>query len=113
MNTIGIGLSGMGAAMRQLDSAAFDVARAASQRTGQASAAEAVGGGANGPAPAAVPAAPPAAPAPEIGTQPRAAEDPNLPAAMVGMISASNAVLANLQTIRRADEAMDAILTLR
>ena len=106
-----IGLSGVSAATRRLDSAAFDVARASTQRTGQAAP--------SGPPQAAAPdapapnAPPPAGAAPAIGTPMPSAEDPDLPRAMVDMISASNAVLANLQTIRRADETLEAALRLR
>lgn len=102
-----IGLAGLGAATRRLDEAAFQVASAASQRAGQPPQSGPDFGGDTAP-----PAAPAAAPAPTIGAALPSAENPDLPAAMVGMISASNAVLANLQSIRRADEAMDAILKL-
>ncbi|MFM1987394.1 MAG: hypothetical protein RJA99_351 [Pseudomonadota bacterium] len=112
MDSFGIGLSGLGAATRRLDSAAFDIARASTQRTAQPPAADGGGGtapaGANGPGTAA-----PSAPAPGIGARLPSAEDPNLPAAMVDLISASNAVMANLQTIRRSDEALEAVLRLR
>jgi flagellar hook protein FlgE len=101
-----IGLSGLNAATRRLDAAAFEVARASTQGAGRAQAAP----------PAADPAAAPPAVAPPVAAPPAAAppaasaSDPDLPRAMVETIAASNAFLANLQTIRRTDEALRALL---
>lgn len=116
--SLSISLSGLNAASRRLDSAAFEVARASTQRLGQpVTGVEPVAGvqGASGQAPA--PPAP--APAPQAGTRPgptgpaqSAAEDPDLPRTMVDMIAASNAVLANVQAIRRQNESLDAVLKL-
>jgi hypothetical protein len=97
-------LDGIGTAMRSLDRAAFDIARASSQRGGQPATPDPAGT-----APA--PAPPPAAATPALPSQ--ASAEVDLPRAMVDMISASNAVLANLQAIRRTDESLDAILSLR
>ena len=106
-----IGLAGMQAATRRLDAAAFDVARASAQGAGRAPSAP--------PADAPPATGPDAAPTATPGAMPRTAgqaaapvpaADVDLPAAMVGVISASNAVLANLQTIRRTDEALRALL---
>jgi flagellar hook protein FlgE len=112
MNGFAIGLSGLNAATRRLDAVAFDVARAATQRTGQTSAV-----GAPGQA-AAVTAAPAAAAAPAGGATPGGipavpAADVDLAGAMVDQIAASRAFMANLQTIRRTDEALGALLDLR
>jgi flagellar basal body rod protein FlgC len=106
-----ISVSGLNAATRRLDAAAFDIARASAQRVGQPVAAPP--GGTAGPAqpPAAAPQ-PPAQPQPAAIAQP-VAEDPDLPRAMVDMIGASNAALANLQAIRRQNESLDAVLNLR
>ncbi|RPH43002.1 MAG: hypothetical protein EHM87_15070 [Burkholderiales bacterium] len=106
-----ISVSGLNAATRRLDAAAFDVARASAQRVGQPVAAPQGGPGDGAPAPAAAPQAP-AQPLPAAIAQP-VAEDPDLPRAMVDMIGASNAFLANLQAIRRQDESLEAVLDLR
>ncbi len=107
------GLAGLGAATRRLDEAAFDVARASSQRLGRAPSpadasppGQAPGGaaGAGTPPDTTVPGAPPR------GADAAAPADADLPRAMVDLISASNQVLANLQTIRRGDEALRALL---
>jgi flagellar basal body rod protein FlgC len=102
-----IGLSGLNAATRRLDAAAFEVARTSAQVVGRPPAAEEAA-----PAPAAGPAAgPPARPvAPPRAADAAAPAEPDLPRAMVDMISASNAFLANLQTIRRTDENLRALL---
>jgi hypothetical protein len=93
-----IGLSGLNAATRRLDAAAFEVARTSAQEVGRPPAA--------GPA-----AGPPAQPvAPPRAADAAAPTDPDLPRAMVDMISASNVFLANLQTIRRTDENLRALL---
>jgi hypothetical protein len=94
-----IGLSGLNAATRRLDAAAFEVGRPPAAQEAA-------------PAPAAGPAAgPPARPvAPPRAADAAAPTDPDLPRAMVDMISASNAFLANLQTIRRTDENLRALL---
>jgi hypothetical protein len=119
--SLSISLSGLSAASRRLDSAAFEVARASTQRIGQpVTGVEPVAGvqGVSGQAPA--PAAPVPAPAEQADARPGptglalpTAGDPNLPRNMVDMIAASNAVLANLQAIRRQNESLDAVLKLR
>jgi flagellar basal body rod protein FlgC len=117
--SLSISLSGLNAASRRLDAAAFDVARASTQRLGQpVTGVETVAAvqGASGQAPA------PPAPTqgPQAGARPGltglaqpATEDPDLPRTMVDMIAASNAVLANVQAIRRQNESLDAVLKLR
>ncbi len=102
-----IGLSGLDAATRRLDAAAFDVARASAQRVAAPPAGQDVGApeAAAPPQPGPVPAPRPVAEA--------APADADLPRAMVDVIAASAAFLANLQTIRRADENMKALLDLR
>jgi len=119
--SLSISLSGLSAASRRLDSAAFEVARASTQRIGQpVTGVEPVAGvqGASGQAPASAPPVP--APAQQAGGRPApaglalpTAEDPDLPRTMVDMIAASNAVLANLQAIKRQNESLDAVLKLR
>ena len=116
-----IGLAGLQAASRRLDAAAFDVARASTQRTGapvapRTDAADPAAGATSVPAAGAMAGGPPAAPA-TLAARPAGAPgasvvdaEPDLPAAMVGVISASNAFLANLQTIRPTDEALGALL---
>lgn len=98
-----IGLRGVNAAMRGVDRAAFEIARSASQQSGQPSPADATAPAAGQAAGAA--AMPPArAPvAPEV----------DLPGAMVDLIASSRAVMANLQTIRRTDEALESLLKRR
>lgn len=117
--SLSISLSGLNAASRRLDSAAFDVARASTQRLGQlVTGVEPVAGGRGAPGQAPTPPAP--TQAPQAGARPApvglaqpAAEDPDLPRTMVDMIAASNAVLANVQAIRRQNESLDAVLKLR
>jgi len=93
-----IGLSGLRAATRSMDDAAFRIARAGTTSTPAA---------ARPPANAA-PAAPlGAAPPDAAATGPT---DADLPRAMVDLAAASNAFLANLQTIRRTDESLRALL---
>jgi flagellar hook-associated protein FlgK len=96
------GLRGVNAAMRGMDRAAFDIARASNQRLGQQPPAETAQAPAFQPG-AAVPPAQRPSPAPEI----------DLPGAMVDMIASSRAVMANLQTIKRTDEALESLLKLR
>ena len=117
--SLSISLSGLNAASRRLDSAAFEVARASTQRIGQpVTGVEPVAGvqGASEQAPPPpTPAQPQQAggrPAP-AGLAAPTAEDPDLPQTMVDMISASNSVLANVQAIRRQNESLDAVLKLR
>ena len=111
--SLSISLSGLSAASRRLDSAAFEVARASTQRIGQPVA------GVQGASDQAPPPSGPAQaqqaggrPVP-AGLAPLTAEDPNLPRAMVDMIAASNAVLANVQAIKRQNESLDEVLKLR
>ena len=99
------GLSGLNAATRRLEAAALDVARASAQRPG---ATPDAGQAAGPPAAAGAPAPQlPAAPRPPGDASPAEAD---LPRAMVDMISASAAFLANLQTIRRTDESLRSLL---
>lgn len=93
-----IGQAGLDAAMRRLDAAAWGIARASN--------AQAAAG-----TPAAPQAAAPPEPPPPLIPGPAAppqGEPPpgDLPAQMIGLMTASHAVMANLQVIRRADEAM-------
>ena len=98
------GLHGVNAAMRGLDRAAFDIARSTSQRSAQLPAAGAAEPVDAQPGAAAVRPAPIPSPAsPEI----------DLPGAMVDLIASSRAVMVNLQTIRRTDEAIESLLKLR
>lgn len=97
------GLRGVNAAMRGMDRVAFDIARASNQRLGQLPPAETAQAPAFQPGAAAPPAQPPPPPAPEI----------DLPGAMVDMIASSRAVMANLQTIKRTDEALESLLKFR
>jgi hypothetical protein len=90
-----IGLSGLRAATRSMDEAALRIARAGATGAAQ-------------PPADAPPAAPQgAAQALPAVTGPTAVD---LPRAMVDLAVASNAVLANLQTIRRTDETLRALL---
>jgi hypothetical protein len=96
-----IGLSGLNGATRSLERSAFEVARASTQQAGQA--VPRVVGGAPPPEPPAAAGAPVPPATPVDG-------DVDLPRAMVDMISASQLFMANLQTIRRTDEALEALL---
>lgn len=91
---IDIARSGLLTAQRGLDRAASDVARAS-----VASQAGAIDAGA--------PAAPPPAASLPASVQ---ADIEALPGAMLSLMAASNAVLANLQSVRRTEEAFDALL---
>lgn len=93
-----IGRNGLAAASRQFDTAAFEIARAATQRPVQSSA---------GLSPGAAGLDTPLARADVL--LPNA--DADLPRNMVNLMVASNAVLANLQTLKRTDEAMRALFT--
>lgn len=98
------GLRGVNVAMRGLDRAAFDIARSTNQRPGQppaAGAAQPVGAQAG--AAAVIPAPAPSPANPEV----------DLPGAMVDLIASSRAVMVNLQTIKRSDEALESLLKLR
>ncbi|MFZ4757863.1 MAG: flagellar basal body rod C-terminal domain-containing protein [Burkholderiaceae bacterium] len=113
-----IGLSGLNAATRRLDAAAWDIARASNQRTAQSgpvAPVDPVAAAGTGAAPdAAPPVAPVRPPAPAAGPQTPApgqdAEDPDLPRAMVDLISASQAFMANLKTIQRTDDTLESLL---
>jgi flagellar basal body rod protein FlgC len=121
--SLSISLSGLNAASRRFDSAAFDVARASTQRLGQpVTGVEPIASvqGASGQAPTPARPVPVPPPAQQAGAQPGptglaqpTAEDPDLPRTMVDMITASNAVLANVQAIRRQNESLDVVLKLR
>jgi hypothetical protein len=93
-----IGRNGLAAASRQFDTAAFEIARAATQRPVQAPA---------GLSPGAAGLDTPLARADAL--LPNA--DADLPRNMINLMVASNAVLANLQTLKRTDEAMRALFT--
>jgi hypothetical protein len=111
LGSFGIGLGGLNSATRSLERAAFEVARASTQRAGQPG----TGDAADAPPPAAGAAVPPppagaGAAAPTAPPSSAAGPDVDLPRAMLDMISASQMFMANLQTIRRTDEALDALL---
>ena len=93
-----IGRNGLAAASRQFDTAAFEIARAATQRPVQSPA---------GLSPGAAGLDTPLARADAL--LPNA--DADLPRNMVNLMVASNSVLANLQTLKRTDEAMRALFT--
>ena len=93
MNIIPTGLI---AAQRSLDRASFEVARSAVAEVGATPGAGSAASAA-GLVPTTVPAEVPA-------------EIEALPGAMLSMMVASNAVLANLQAFRRTEEAFDALL---
>jgi hypothetical protein len=88
-----IARNGLAAASRQFDSAAFEIARAATQRPVPEPA---------GISPGAAGLDTPLARADAL--LPNA--DADLPRNMVNLMVASNAVLANLQTLKRTDEIM-------
>jgi flagellar basal body rod protein FlgG len=97
------GLRGVNAAMRGLDRAAFEIARSTSQRSGQQPVAAAGDPEAQPDRTATATMPAPATTGPEV----------DLPGAMVDLISSSRAVMANLQTIRRTDEALESLFKLR
>jgi hypothetical protein len=88
-----IGRNGLAAASRQFDAAAFEIARASSQQPVQAPA-----GLSPGAAGLDTPLASAAAMLPNA--------DADLPRNMVNLMMASNAVLANLQTVKRTDDTL-------
>jgi flagellar basal body rod protein FlgC len=88
-----IGRNGLTAASRQFDVAAFEIARASTQQPVQAPA-----GLSPGAAGLDTPLASAAAMLPNA--------DADLPRNMVNLIMASNAVLANLQSIKRTDDTL-------
>ena len=102
-----IGRAGLDAAMRRLDTAAWDIARASNAQAASPPAGPQATVPAPGPAaqPAPAPAPGPAVAGPWAQPAPGA-----LPAQMIGLMTASHAVMANLQVIRRADEAMRALV---
>ena len=95
-----IGRNGLAAASRQLDAAAFEIARASTQRPVQV---------ASGLSPGAVGLDSGAGSA----TLMSAPVDADLPRTMVNLMVASNAVLANLQTVKRTDDALQALFSNR
>ncbi len=117
--SLSISLSGLSAASRRLDSAAFELARASTQRIGQPVTGVEPVAGVQGVSDQAPPPPGPAQAQPAGGRPAPAglalptAEDPNLPRTMVDMIAASNAVLANVQAIKRQNESLDEVLKLR
>ena len=88
-----IGRNGLAAASRPFDAAAFGIARAPTQRAAQAPAGLSPGAAGLDTPLASADALPPGA-------------DADLPRNMVNLMVASNAVLANLQTLKRTDETM-------
>jgi len=88
-----IGRNGLAAASRQFDAAAFEIARASTQQPVQAPA-----GLSPGAAGLDTPLASAAAMLPNA--------DADLPRNMVNLMMASNAVLANLQTVKRTDDSL-------
>ena len=88
-----IGRNGLAAASRQFDAAAFEIARASTQQPVQAPA-----GLSPGAAGLDTPLASAAAMLPNA--------DADLPRNMVNLMMASNAVLANLQSIKRTDDTL-------
>ena len=88
-----IGRNGLAAASRQFDAAAFEIARASTQQPVQAPAALS-----HGAAGLDTPLASAAAMLPNA--------DADLPRNMVNLMMASNAVLANLQTVKRTDDTL-------
>jgi hypothetical protein len=98
-----IGRAGLDAAMRRLDTAAWDIARASNAQAASPPA------GPQATVPAPGPAAQPA-PAPAVAGPWAQPAPGDLPAQMIGLMTASHAVMANLQVIRRADEAMRALV---
>lgn len=97
-----IGLAGLNAANRRMEAAALEVSRATipPQNTTPADSAT--------DAAAAAGAQPTVAPADAVRVA-----DPDLPGAVVSQIAASAAFMANVQAIRRTDEAAESLLKLR
>lgn len=91
-----IPLAGIRAASLRMDRAATDIARAAHATQDDASSADGT---------------PPAAQ--RVPTASVDAPEVDLPSAMVDLISASQAVTANLQSLRRTDDALGALLDRR
>ncbi|MGH1357158.1 MAG: hypothetical protein ACRBC3_00200 [Burkholderiaceae bacterium] len=94
-----VALSGLNAATRRMDEAAVEISRAGippSQRSAESVPAEATPVGA-------VP----------DNTAVAGLPDPDLPGAMVSQIAASAAFMANVQSLRRTDDNMEALLKLR
>jgi hypothetical protein len=87
------GFKGIAAASRQLDAAAFEIARASTQRPAQ------VASGLS-----------PGAAGLDAGsgglTLMSVANDVDLPRTMLDLMVASNAIMANLQSVKRTDEAL-------
>lgn len=99
-----IGQAGLDAAMRRMDAAAWGIARASGASAPPAEPAAADAG-----PPGGVPPPGGAAPALQAATEAassRGSAPGDLAAQMIGLMTASQAVMANLQTIRRTDEAM-------
>jgi flagellar basal body rod protein FlgC len=94
------GFKGIAAAARQLDAAAFEIARASTQRSAQ---------GTSGLSPGAA-----GLDAGSGGvTLVTAPSDVDLPRTMLDLMVASNAVMANLQSVKRTDEAMRSLFASR
>ncbi len=97
-----IGLAGLNAANRRMEAAALEVSRATIPPQNMTPADSATD------AAAAVAAQPAVAPADTVRVA-----DPDLPGAVVSQIAASAAFMANVQAIRRTDEAAESLLKLR
>jgi len=94
------GFKGIAAAARQLDAAAFEIARASTQRPAQVApglspGAAGLDAGSGGLALISVP------------------NDVDLPRTMLDLMVASNAIMANLQSVKRTDEAMQSLFASR
>lgn len=102
---LSIGLAGLNAASRRLDAAAAQIAQASNPAGDGDSDVDTV--------PDAVAPDAPGTAVPTGTSSGGTAARPDLAAAMVEQISASAAFLANLQTIRREDDAQRALLDAR
>jgi len=95
-----IGRNGLAAASRQMDAAAFEIARASTQRPAQVTSGLSPGAAGldSGSGSLTLMATP---------------TDADLPRTMVNLMVASNAVLANLQTVKRTDEVLQSLFANR
>lgn len=103
-----IGLAGLNAANRRMEAAALEVSRATIPPQNMTPADNTPDAPTANAAQPAQPAQPAQSQADVLGLA-----DPDLPGALVSQIAASAAFLANVQTIRRTDEAAQALLKLR
>ncbi|MEZ5661566.1 MAG: hypothetical protein R3E83_24600 [Burkholderiaceae bacterium] len=108
-----IGLSGLHAASARLDRAADTIARSSANLNPVSRAAQTTAGvDASGQAAGKAPAGTPASLASRADGSPPAAE-PDLVHAMVEQISASRAFMANVNSVQRTKEALDALIDTR